>query len=193
LGSYQKTRLVPFGEYVPLRPLFGWITRHTKAAAEDRLRGRGPVPLRVDTLHSFEIGPLISYEATFSDLARREAQLGAELLVYQSSTSSFQGSWAQPQLAAQPAVHAVEVGRPAVHVGLSGDSSAFDLRGRRLAWCPSSFRGVIVVSVPLGSNVTPYLRLGDWVSVTAFVILTGAAGVVLFSQHRVGRSDTLRR
>jgi apolipoprotein N-acyltransferase len=100
--------------------------------------------------------------------------------VYQSSTSSFQGSWAQPQLAAQPAVHAVEVGRPAVHVGLSGDSSAFDSRGRRLASCPSDFRGVTVVSVPLESSATPYQRLGDWVPVAAFVILGGAIGVAMF-------------
>jgi apolipoprotein N-acyltransferase len=168
LGSYQKTRLVPFGEYVPLRPLFGWITRHSRAAAEDRQRGSGPVVLRAGAL---SIGPLVSYETLFSDLARREAQLGAGLLVYQSSTSSFQGSWAQPQLAAQPAVRAVEAGLPAVHAGLSGDSSAFDARGHRLAWCPSGFRGVIVVSVPLGSDATVYRRLGDWVPVTAFVIL----------------------
>ena len=50
LGSYRKTRLVPFGEYVPLRPLFGWITRHTKAAAADRQRGSGPVVLHAGRL-----------------------------------------------------------------------------------------------------------------------------------------------
>ena len=186
LGSYQKTRLVPFGEYVPLRPLFGWITRHSRAAAEDRQRGTGPVVLRAGAL---SIGPLVSYETLFSDLARREARLGAGLLVYQSSTSSFQGSWAQPQLAAQPAVRAVEGGRPAVHVGLSGDSSAFDARGHRLAWCPSGFRGVIVVSVPLGSSATPYQRLGDWVPVLAFVVL---GGFVFFRWYRPARSETLR-
>ena len=186
LGSYQKTRLVPFGEYVPLRPLFGWITRRSRAAAEDRQPGSGPVVLRAGAL---AIGPLVSYETLFSDLARREARLGAGLLVYQSSTSSFQGSWAQPQLAAQPAVRAVEGGRPAVHVGLSGDSSAFDARGHRLAWCPSGFRGVIVVNVPLGSSATPYQRLGDWVPVLAFVVL---GGFVLFRWYRPARSETLR-
>ncbi|OBF85022.1 apolipoprotein N-acyltransferase [Mycobacterium sp. 852002-51163_SCH5372311] len=188
LGSYRKTRLVPFGEYVPLRTLFGWITRHSKAAAADRQRGSGPVVFDAGRL---AIGPLISYEITFPDLTRREAKLGARLLVYQSSTSSFQGSWAQPQLAGQPAVRAVEVGRPAVHVGLSGDSSVFDARGRRLAWCPSDFRGVVVVNVPLGSNATLYQRLGDWVLVTAFAVLGGAFCLAVLGRHRSLAHDTL--
>jgi apolipoprotein N-acyltransferase len=171
LGAYHKVRLVPFGEYVPVRPLLGWITRYTNAAAQDRRRGSGPVVLHAGPL---TIGPLISFEATFSDLPRHEAQLGAQLLVYQSSTSTYQGSWAQPQLASQVAVHAVEVGRPAVHAGLSGDSAAFDARGRQLAWCPSGYRGATVVSVPLGSVNTVYQRLGDWVVALAFAILASA-------------------
>jgi apolipoprotein N-acyltransferase len=171
LGAYHKVRLVPFGEYVPVRPLLGWITRYTYAAAQDRRRGSGPVVLHAGPL---AIGPLISFETTFSDLPRHEAQLGAQLLVYQSSTSTYQGSWAQPQLASQVAVHAVEVGRPAVHAGLSGDSAAFDARGRQLTWCPSGYRGATVVSVPLGSVNTVYQRLGDWVVALAFAILASA-------------------
>jgi apolipoprotein N-acyltransferase len=173
LGAYRKVRLVPFGEYVPLRPVLGWITHYTKAAGQDRRRGGGQVVLRAGSL---ALGPLISFEATFSDLPRREVQLGAQLLAYQSSTSTFQGSWAQPQLASQVAVHAVEVGRAAVHAGLSGDSAAFDARGRELAWRPSTYRGPIVVDVPLGSVTTVYQRLGDWVLAMAFSILA-AAGV----------------
>jgi apolipoprotein N-acyltransferase len=179
-GSYQKTRLVPFGEYVPLRQLLGPIIRHTKAAAEDRRRGSGPVVLHAGSL---SVGPLISYEATFSDLARRVAQLGADMLAYQSSTSTFQGTWAQPQLASQAAVHAVEVGRPAVHAGTSGDCAAFDARGRELAWCPASYRGATVVDVPLASGTTVYQRFGEWVVAVAFVILAAAAVIGALRSH----------
>lgn len=188
LVSYRKTRLVPFGEYVPFRWMLGPITRHTKAAAEDRRRGSGPVVIHAGSL---AIGPLISYEAIFSDLPRRLTQLGAELLVYQSSTSTFQGSWAQPQLAVQPAVHAVEVGRAAVHAGLSGDCSAFDARGRKLAWCQSTYRGATVVEVPLTSGATAYQRLGDWVLALAFSILASAG--IITALRGSGRRLCLRR
>jgi apolipoprotein N-acyltransferase len=168
-GAYAKTRLVPFGEYVPLRPLLDWATRHTKAAGEDRRRGDGPVVLQAD---SVAIGPMISFETTFSDLPRRVVRLGAQLLAYQSSTSSYQGSWAQPQLASMAAVHAVEVGRPAVHAGLSGVSTAFDARGRSLGRLPAHDRGVLVVDVPLGSRTTLYDELGDWPIVLAALVFT---------------------
>ncbi|WP_050899731.1 apolipoprotein N-acyltransferase [Mycolicibacterium rhodesiae] len=168
-GAYAKTRLVPFGEYVPLRPLLDWATRHTKAAGEDRRRGDGPVVLQAD---SVAIGPMISFETTFSDLPRRVVRLGAQLLAYQSSTSSYQGSWAQPQLASMAAVHAVEVGRPAVHAGLSGVSTAFDARGRSLGRLPAHDRGVLVLDVPLGSRTTLYDELGDWPIVLAALVFT---------------------
>ena len=192
-GAYSKTRLVPFGEYVPLRPLLGWATRHTKAAAEDRRRGNGLVVLHTGRLAGSEpemlleglaIGPLISFETTFSDLPRQEVQRGAQLLVYQSSTSTFQGTWAQPQLASQAAVHAAEVGHPVVHTGLSGVSAAFDAQGRQLAWYAATERGAIVVDVPLGSHTTAFQRLGNWVWGLAFSILAGAGVVATMRSRR---------
>lgn len=100
------------------------------------------------------------------------------------STSTFQGTWAQPQLASQAAVHAAEVGHPVVHTGLSGVSAAFDARGQQLAWYAATERGAIVVDVPLGSHTTAFQRLGNWVSGLASSILAGAGVVATMRSRR---------
>ncbi|MDH6135597.1 apolipoprotein N-acyltransferase [Kitasatospora sp. MAA4] len=186
-GSYEKTRLVPFGEYIPLRPLLGWTAHLSKAAQTNRRRGSGIVVLHT---RSLTFAPLICFESAFPDMARNEVAKGAQLIVYQTSTSSFQGSWAQPQHASLAAVRAAETGRPVIQSGLTGVSAAFDAQGRQLAWYPPSFRGSFTVQVPLTSGTTPYDRTGDWVLALAFTTLAGAVTVATLRPDRpFGRTD----
>ena len=152
LGSYDKTRLVPFGEYVPLRPLLGWVTRLTDAAAVDRHRG---ARLAVLPAGELSVGPLVCFESAFPDLARNLAAGGADLVVVQTADTTFQGSWGLDQHASLSAVRAVESGRPVLQAALSGTSAAFDARGRRLAWAAGDWRGAAVVELPLVGRADP--------------------------------------
>jgi apolipoprotein N-acyltransferase len=158
-GRYDKVRLVPFGEYVPLRPVLGWVSALSEAAVEDRRRGSGPVLLAAGRT---SIGPLVCFESSFPDMARTLAAVGADVIVVQSSTSTFQETWAPEQHASLGAIRAAETGRPVVHATLTGTSAAFDLSGRRLAWVSTERRGSYVVEVPLSTVLTPYVRYGDW-------------------------------
>ncbi len=188
-GTYVKQRLVPFGEYVPMRPLLGELLRGTEIADEDRVPGDRLVLLWVGGVRA---GPLISYESIFPDLRRELVRLGADVTVVQGSLTSFHGSWAQPQQASVEAIRAVESGRSAVLVQQSGTSAAFDARGRRLAWMPPDERGTFVVDVPVYEGTTPYVRWGDWVPVAAGSIT--AAGIVLVAARGLlrGRRFTAR-
>jgi apolipoprotein N-acyltransferase len=172
LGSYDKMRLVPFGEYVPLRPLLGWVTRFTDAAKVDRHRGRR---LAVLPAGRIPIGPLICFESAFPDLARNLAARGAGLIVVQTADTTFQRSWGPDQHASLAAVRAVEAGRPVVQAAISGVSAAFDARGRRLAWRPTAWRGVAVVELPGSRERTPYDRAGDRLPAACAVALAAAA------------------
>ena len=159
-GRYDKMRMVPFGEYIPLRPALGWLSGISDAASEDRRRGNELTTLDARGL---SIGPLVCFESSFPDLTRELARMGADVIVVQSATTTFQDSWAPEQHAALAAFRAVESGRPVVQATLSGVSTAYDADGRRILWVPTGARGTYVTSVPLSRSLTPFVRLGDWI------------------------------
>lgn len=136
---YDKMRLVPFGEYVPARSLLGWATSVGKAAGEDRLRGDRQVVMTLpDGARGLRIGPLVCFETAFPDMSRRLVRDGAQVIVAQSATSTFQHSWAPAQHASLGALRAAENGRPMVHATLTGISAAYGPRGS--GWAARSVR-----------------------------------------------------
>jgi apolipoprotein N-acyltransferase len=185
-GRYVKTRLVPFGEYIPLRRALGWVAHLSEATGIDRGRGDGPVLLRSGEV---TFGPLICFESTFPDMARRQVGLGSELLVYQTASTTFQGTWAQPQHAAVAGVRAVETGLPVVHVALTGTTAVYDEEGQLLLWVTPGERTSAVVDLTLSDAQPPYVVAGDWVLVLAATVIV--AGLVAASLSS-GRRDSPR-
>jgi apolipoprotein N-acyltransferase len=189
LGSYSKMRLVPFGEYIPFRPVLGWMASVTKAAALDRVRGTGLQILhaRVST-GDLAFLPLICFESAFPDMSRAGVREGAQAIVYESATTTFQGTWGPDQHASLAAVRAVETGRPVVHATLSGTSAAFDAAGRRFAWLPQG-AGTTTFALPRAMVNTPYDVLGEWVLATAFVVLVGSVLTMSLAQARLTEEE----
>jgi apolipoprotein N-acyltransferase len=187
IGQYIKTRLVPFGEYIPFRQQLGWLTKISKAASANMIPGTGAHLLYPTdrTGKPLPIGVLICFESAFPDMSRVDTDLGAQLIVYQSATPTFQGTWAPDQHASLGAVRAAETGRPVVQAALTGVTAAFDSRGRLLAWMGQSSHGVVTVrlGLPAASARTFYDRFGDYVPWTAVGIVILAA-LVMFANSR---------
>ena len=197
-GIYIKTRLVPFGEYVPFRQQLGWLTKISRAAQSNMIPGTGAHLLYPTdrTGKPLPIGVLICFESAFPDMSRVDTDKGAQLIVYQSATSTFQGTWGPDQHASLGAVRAAETGRPVVQAALTGVTVAFDARGRLLAWMGQSSHGVVTVrlGLPAASARTVYDQFGDYVPWSALAVVVLSA-LVMFANSRgfPGRSAGARR
>ena len=178
-ATYTKTRLVPFGEYIPFRQQLGWLTKISKAAPTNMIPGSGAkvIHLTARSGQRIPIGVLICFESAFPDMSRVVARRGGQLIVYQTSDSTFQGSWAPAQHASLGALRAAETGRPVVQAALTGVSAAYDAQGRLLASMSTAQRGRLTVRVGLepGTALTPFDRYGDVVPWTAIGIALLAA------------------
>ncbi|MDN0200315.1 apolipoprotein N-acyltransferase [Streptomyces sp. S.PNR 29] len=172
---YDKMRLVPFGEYIPARSLLGWATSVGKAAGEDRRRGTEQVVMNAG--NGLRFGPMVCFETAFPDMTRRLTKGGADLLIGQSSTSTFQQSWAPEQHASLAALRAAETGRPMVHATLTGVSAVYGPSGQRIGpWLGTDASTAQVYEVPFAHGTTPYVRFGDW-TVHAAVLILAVWGV----------------
>ncbi|HET9899305.1 MAG TPA: apolipoprotein N-acyltransferase [Streptosporangiaceae bacterium] len=193
-GTYVKTRLVPFGEYIPFRSVLGWLTAVSRAASQNMIAGNGAHVLHamLPNGRPLTFGVLICFESSFPDMSAVDTNHGAQALIYQTSDSTFQGSWALPQHASLAAIRAAETGRPAVQAALTGDSAAFDSRGRLLDWMGPSRHGVLRVrlTLPDTSARTPFDRFGDYVP---WFAIGSVAVAVLYAANGLGLVRRLRR
>src|SRR5262245_44172914 len=160
VASYDKTHLVPFGEYLPLQPLLEAIGLRQLT----RLRGgfdAGATPRPLLNLPRLPpAAPLICYEAIFAaDVVEGPDRPG--LLLNVTNDGWFGDTTGPRQHLHQARVRAVEEGLPLVRAANNGISAAVDPYGRILARLDLDARGTIDVELPAALAPPLYARLGD--------------------------------
>jgi apolipoprotein N-acyltransferase len=172
---YHKMHLVPFGEYVPMRPLLtlgGRVAAKLVQQVADFTPGTEPTLGDVDG-HS--IGAFICYEAIFPDLVRGFAARGADLLVNITNDAWYGRTSAPYQHLAMAAFRAVESGKYLVRAANTGITAVVDPRGRVVVGSALFDRTVVAREVPLVSGTTFYVRHGDvfaWSCLGGALVLT---------------------
>ncbi len=177
LQRYDKMRLLPFGEYVPLRALLG---RFVPAMIGDFTPGTSAVVnrLRLETQRervasedaegierttSFvRTGAFICYEAAFPEHVRRYVQQGATLLVNLSEDGWFGTTAENEQHLLHTLMRAIETDRDVVRVTNTGISALLTADGRIVDAMPSSSEATQRWQAHTRSGQTFYTRHGEW-------------------------------
>jgi apolipoprotein N-acyltransferase len=184
---YAKRHLVPFGEFVPLRPLLGWLSKFVPIGG-DFERGPTAAPMVVSMkANPTAIGALICYEDIFADLARNSAQSGAEMLTVLTNSAWYGEGGAAYQHAAHSVLRAVETRRPVLRCGNGGWSGWIDEFGTIRNELTNEnksiyFRGAKTISVTRDQRwigrESFYVQYGDWFVYVCIALAGFAAGAV---------------
>ncbi|MBM3570431.1 MAG: apolipoprotein N-acyltransferase [Alphaproteobacteria bacterium] len=157
IATYDKTHLVPFGEYLPLRPILGLLGLDKLAwGMVDFSAGPGPRSLRIDGLPAFS--PLICYEAIFPD-AVLDPQDRPRLLLNLTNDAWFGISSGPYQHFAAARLRAVEQGLPLIRAANTGISAVIDSFGRSTRSLGLGESGVVDATLPKAlDGLTIYAR-----------------------------------
>ncbi|MBI5498221.1 MAG: apolipoprotein N-acyltransferase [Deltaproteobacteria bacterium] len=159
-GRFDKTHLVPFGEYVPW-PL-GLVARAIVPGIAAFVPGQTITPVDVPTREGpRSMGALICYEGIFPQYARRYAARGAQLLVNITNDAWYGISAAAPQHLAFYAMRAAENARAVARVANTGITAGIDPVGRVLAPSTLYTDAAVVLDLPLMETPTLYQLTGD--------------------------------
>lgn len=182
MARYDKAHLVPYGEYLPMRPLLSAIGL-SRLAPGDLDFNPGPGPRTVNLGGQWgKVGFDLCYEIIFSgDVVDEKNRPG---FIFNPSNDAWFGRWGPPQHLAQARLRAAEEGIPVIRATPTGISAVVDGRGNLVKSLPWRTAGVIDAVIPPAANSpTPFARFGNVIPlILGFLLIIG--GIVLGRRGR---------
>ena len=169
---YDKAHLVPYGEYLPMRPILSAIGL-SRLAPGDLDFWPGPGPHTLDLGAFGKAGLQICYEIIFSgqvvDRAHRPD------FIFNPSNDAWFGGWGPPQHLAQARLRAIEEGLPVIRATPTGISAVIHADGRIVDSLPMHQAGRIDTFVPNAHAPTLFARYGNLLPIGFALFLLAAA------------------
>ena len=174
LARYDKSRLVPYGEYLPLRWLFEPIgIARLVPGGIDFWPGPGPRTLALPGFPS--VGPQICYEIVASGLVADRSNR-PQWILNASNDAWFSDGGAWMHLA-QARLRAIEEGLPVVRATPTGVSAILDPHGRKIAILDRNRAGFLRGTLPEATAGTVFSQLGQALPLIAAIVCLGLAGL----------------
>ncbi len=176
VDSYSKMHLVPFGEYLPLPQVFGFLGGLTGAIGSLTPGAK----LSVMELNQYDIGlgTVICYESIFPDLVRRFPLNGANVLVVMTNDAWFGTSSAPNHHFSMAVLRAVENGTPVIRAANTGISGFIAATGAVYGTTPLMVATTTTEKVqPRVGKMTFYTRYGDIFAVLCCIVCIAAAAL----------------
>ncbi|GIH72850.1 apolipoprotein N-acyltransferase [Sphaerimonospora thailandensis] len=170
---YDKRKLVPFGEYTPMKDLVLALSERAHLVGRQSKAGETPGALRMGPV---TVGVVECYEVAFDGMVRDTVDAGGTPLVVQTNNASYALTNLPPQQLAMSQLRAVEFNRAVVTAATTG-ISAYVTPDGRIAWRTGELvADMNVVDVPVRTGTTLAARLGalpEWI-----LIFIGATATV---------------
>lgn len=173
IGVYDKYRLVPFGEYMPLESLLTPLGIKKLVPLDSFSSGPPPRPLSL--VDGPVIQPLICYESLFPGFTRAGAKMSGvrpQLLVNVSNDAWFGATSGPLQHLNLASYRAIEEGVPMARATPTGVSAMIDPQGRLQTRLILGAQGVADHFAAQPQGPTLYARAGD-LPFVAFLLLSG--------------------
>jgi apolipoprotein N-acyltransferase len=183
-GRYEKMHLVPMGEYVPARGLLAPVFEQLERVPRDGIPGKEP---KVFEIPAGRFASVICYENTFPSLVRSFVNRGGRFLVVSTNNSSYGRTAASEQHVAFSQVRAAEHRMWVAHVALTGISAVIapdgEVRERTELFEPA----LLSPNIRFATGTTFYAQWGDWLPISALIVVIGVALLALVRWTLVAR------
>ena len=176
--TYRKSHLVPFGEFIPLRPLLGELVSRLAIPLQDFSRGAADQqPLAIA---GEQVAINICYEDVFGDEIIRQLPQ-ATLLVNVSNVAWFGRSVAPQQHLQIAQMRAMETGRYMLRATNTGMTAVVSPQGIVEAVAPEFQSAVLTRTVAGMRGATPYVRWGNY---AALLLCAIGIAIAFFTLRR---------
>lgn len=179
-GLYNKTRLVPFGEYVPFETFIRGLNYFFDLPMSSFSLGNKNQPSLTAAGHS--ISTAICYEIAYPDLVAKNSRNSSMLLTV-SNDAWFGDSIAPSQHMEMARMRAIENSMPVMRGTNNGITAFVDHHGTITQQLEQFEAGVLTGTITPQTGVTPFAKLGSW-PIVIFSLLA-----VLLSLNRLRKNS----